>query len=59
MVWQQLLYNNSVFVVDMKLSFVLGIEVLHRVHVQLDFEAHMLTLCSDNGSVTEVLESYK
>ena len=43
----------------MKLPFVLGMEVLHRVHTQLDLEAPMLTLCGNNGSVTEVLGSYK
>ena len=46
-------------VVDMKLPFVLGIEVLHRVHAQLDLEAQMLTLCGNNGSIVEVLGLYK
>ena len=43
----------------MKLPFVLGMEVLHRVHVQLDLKACMLTLSGDNGSVKEMLGSYK
>ena len=43
----------------MKLPFVLGIEVLHRVHAQLDLKAQMLTLCGDNGSIMEVLRLYK
>ena len=43
----------------MKLSFVLGIKVLRRVHVQLDLKARMLTLCGDDGSIPEVLGSYK
>ena len=43
----------------MKLPFVLGMEVLCRVHVQLNLKARMLTLCGDNSSITEVLGSYK
>ena len=46
-------------VVDMKLPFVLGMEVLHRVHAQLDLKPCMLTLRGDDGSVTEVLGSYE
>ena len=46
-------------VVDMKLPFVLGMEVLRRVHAQLDLEAQMLALCGDDGSVAEVLGLYK
>ena len=46
-------------VVDMKLPFVLGMEVLRRVHAQLDLKACMLTLCGDDGSIMEVLGSYK
>ena len=45
--------------VDMKLPLVLGMEVLHRVHAQLDLKACMLTLSGNNGGVTEVLGSYK
>ena len=43
----------------MKLLFVLGMEILHRVHTQLDLEACMLTLCGDDGSIMEVLGLYK
>ena len=43
----------------MNLPFVLGMEVLRRVHAQLDLEARMLTLCGDDGNITEVLESYE
>ena len=43
----------------MKLPFILGIKVLHRVHTQLDLEACMLTLSGDDGSVMEVLGPYK
>ena len=43
----------------MKLPFILGMEVLCRAHMQLDLETCMLTLRGDNGSVTEVLGSYK
>ena len=43
----------------MKLPFVLGMEVLHRAHMQLDVKARMITLCGDDGSVIEVLGSYK
>ena len=43
----------------MILQFVLGMEVLHRAHMQLDLEACMLTLCGDDGSIVEVLGSYK
>ena len=46
-------------VVVMKLPFVLGIEVLHRAHTQLDLKACMLTLSGDDGSITEVLGLYK
>ena len=46
-------------VVDMKLPFILGMEVLHRVHMQLDLKACMLTLSGNNGSVMEVLGLYK
>ena len=46
-------------VVDMKLPFILGMEVLHRVHAQLDLEACMLTLSGDDGSVMEVLGLYE
>ena len=46
-------------VVNMKLPFVLGMEVLRRAQAQLDLEACMLTLCGDDGSVTEVLGLYK
>ena len=46
-------------VVAMKLPFVLGMEVLHSAYAQLDLEARMLILCGDNGSVMEVLGSYK
>ena len=46
-------------VVDMKLPFVLGMEVLHRAHTQLDLKARMLTLCGNNGSIAEMLGSYK
>ena len=46
-------------VVDMKLPFVLGMEVLCRAHTQLDLEACMITLSGDDGSVIEVLGSYK
>ena len=35
----------------MKLPFVLGMEVLCRVHAQLNLKARMLTLCGDDGSV--------
>ena len=43
----------------MKLTFVLGMEVLCRVHTQLDLKARMLTLCGDDGSIMEVLGLYK
>ena len=43
----------------MKLPFVLGMEVLRRVHAQLDLKTYMLTLRDDVGSVTEVLGWYK
>ena len=43
----------------MKLPFVLGMEVLRRAHAKLDLETCMLTLRGDDGSVTEVLGSYK
>ena len=43
----------------MKLPFILGMEVLRRVHAQLDLKACMLTLCGDNGSAMEVFGSYK
>ena len=46
-------------VVNMKLPFVLGMEVLCRAHIQLDLKARMLTLCGDDGSITEVLGLYK
>ena len=46
-------------VFDMKLPFILGMEVLCRVHMRLDLEACMLTLSGDDSSVTEVLGSYK
>ena len=46
-------------VVDMKLPFVLGMEVLCRVHAQLDLETCMLILRGNNGSVTEVLGPYE
>ena len=46
-------------VVDMKLPLVLGMEVLRRVHAQLDLEARMLTLCGDDSSIVEVLGSYE
>ena len=43
----------------MKLPFVLVIEVLCRVHAQLDLEARMSTLCGNDGSIVEVLGLYK
>ena len=46
-------------VVNMKLPFVLGMEALCRVHAQLDLKTCMLTLRGDDGSVMEVLGSYK
>ena len=46
-------------VVDMKLPFVLGMDVLHRAYAQLDLKACMLTLRGDNGSITEVLGRHK
>ena len=46
-------------VVDIKLPFVLGMEVLCRVHMQLYLKTCMLTLQGDDSSVTEVLGSYK
>ena len=45
--------------VDIKLLFVLGMKVLRRVHVQLDLETCMLTLCGDDGSIIEMLRLYK
>ena len=46
-------------VVNMKLPSILGMEVLRRVHAQLDLKTCMLTLRGDDGSVTEVLGSNK
>ena len=46
-------------VVDMKLPFVLDMEVLHMAYTQLDYKAQILTLCGDDGSIMEVLRLYK
>ena len=46
-------------VVDMKLPFVLGMEVLRKSYAQLDLKACMLTLSGDDGNVTKVLGLYK
>ena len=43
----------------MRFPFILGMEVLCRAHTQLDLKAQMLTLYGDDGSIVEVLRSYK
>ena len=43
----------------MKLPFVLGMEVLCRVHAQLDLKACMLTLCGNDGSVIGLYKQMK